>query len=98
MRHLLSALLALGLTSCAVRSTLYQQPDRRVLELQREKDRVKHLDDPVDRTKSDIRISEILLSLTGDAIRKGDLESAEQRLDDYVSAIQDAHQTMSKTG
>jgi hypothetical protein len=98
MKHSISALLALFLTSCALRSIPFQQPDKRITDLQREKDRFKHLTDPVDRAKSDIKMSEILLSLTGDAARNGDTESMDQRLTEYVSAIQDAHDTLVKTG
>jgi hypothetical protein len=36
--------------------------------------------------------------MTGDAVRTGDMEDMQQRLDDYVAAIQDAHKTMVKTG
>ncbi len=54
--------------------------------------------DPVDRTKSDIAISEILLSLASDAVRSGEPEVLEKRLTEYVDTIQDAHQAMMKTG
>jgi hypothetical protein len=99
MKHPISVLLVVALTSCAVRSApRFQQPDRRMLDLQREKEKLKRLTDPVDRAKSDIKISEILLSFTSDAVKNGDTESMEKHLEEYVSAIQDAHQNLTKTG
>ena len=38
------------------------------------------------------------MTLVSDAVKNGDLERMEQRLDEYVAAIQDAHQSMVKTG
>jgi hypothetical protein len=60
--------------------------------------RLKTQGDPVSRTKTNIKISEILITLITDAVRGGDLEVMEHRLDEYTAAIQDAHQTMVKTG
>src|SRR5689334_24252005 len=96
-----TALIALALTSCTVRSSpLFQQPkpDKRLMDLQREKDKLKRETDPVSRTKSSIKISDILISLSSDAARNGDIEIMDQRLDEYVSTIKEAHQTMMKTG
>ena len=63
-----------------------------------ERERLSKLTDPIDRTKADINISEILLSLAGDAARSGEPEALEKRLTEYVDTIHDAHQTMVKTG
>jgi hypothetical protein len=96
-----TALIALALASCTVRSSpLFQQPrvDKRLIDLQREKDKLKRLTDPVGRTKTSIKISDILISLSSEAARNGDIEIMDQRLDDYVATIQEAHQTMMKTG
>lgn len=99
MKHLIVTLLTLSLTSCALHLTpKFQGSDKRLLNLQKERDKLKRASDPVQRTKTQIKISEILLTLTSDAVRSSDLEIMEQRLDDYVTAIQDAHQTMMKTG
>jgi hypothetical protein len=98
MKYSISALLFMVATSCAFRTAALQQPDKRMLDLQREKDKLKRATDPVDHAKTDIRISEILLSLTSDAARNGDLETMQQRLGEYTSAIQDAHETLMKTG
>ncbi len=93
-------LLVFSISSCAVVRTtpLRAQFDKRLQQLEREKDKLRRQSDPVDRTKTQIKISDLLLSLVSDAIRVNDFEMMEARLDDYVSAIQDAHQTMVKTG
>jgi hypothetical protein len=89
----------LSMTSCAARpASLQGRYDKRLLELEKQRDKLKRQTDPVGRTKTNIKISEILLSLVSDAIRGGDSELMEHRLEEYVSAIQDAHQTMTKTG
>ena len=97
--HLLFILLVVVLSSCAVRTASLQgQVDKRLERLEKERARLKGEIDPVDRTKSDIAISEILLSLASDAVRSGEPEVLEKRLTEYVDTIQDAHQAMMKTG
>jgi hypothetical protein len=99
MKNSIVVLIALSLTSCAFHSfALQQAPDKRLLELQKEQDKLKRTTDPVDHAKSDIKISEILISLVSDAARTGDLEMMDKRLGEYTSAIQDAHDTLTKTG
>lgn len=98
MKSSIPALLVLLLTSCAFHSFALQQPDRRILDLQREQDKLKRTTDAVDRAKCDIKISEILLSFTSDAVRNGDMETMQQRLSEYTAAIQDAHENLTKTG
>ena len=99
MTHWIAALLALSLTSCVMRSGApFQERDKRLANLQREKDKLKRSSDPVSHTKTQIKISELLLTFVGDAVKKGDMEILDQRLSEYVSTIQDAHQTMAKTG
>jgi hypothetical protein len=99
MKQFMIAMAALSLASCAMHAIpTFQEPDKRLVDLQKEKDRLNRATDPVRRTKSQIKISEILLGLTSDAIRTGDLDGMQQRLDAYVAAIQDAHKTMMKTG
>src|SRR5690349_5618635 len=99
MRYLIAALLVLALTSCTVHSVpLFQQPDKRVLSLEKELAKLKTQTDPVERAKTKIRISEILLSLVSDSVRSGDTEVMDQRLDEYVATIQKAHETLMKTG
>jgi hypothetical protein len=99
IQQLLFILLVVALSSCAVRTASLQgQVDKRLERLDRERARLKAVIDPVERTKSDIAISEILLSLASDAVRSGEPEVLEKRLAEYVDTIQDAHQAMMKTG
>src|SRR5262245_49622089 len=97
--RLLLMLVVVFVTACSVPITaLRPQVDKRLERLQKERDRLSKLTDPIDRTKAAINISEILLSLAGDAARSGEPEALEKRLTEYVDTIQDAHQTMIKTG
>ena len=99
--RILLALAMLAATSCAVVHTTFSlqgQYDKRLERLQRERDKLSRATDPVDRAKTDISISELLLSLAGDAVKSGEPEVLEKRLKEYVETIQDAHQTMVKTG
>lgn len=99
IKRLLLMLVVAALTSCAIRPySLQGQFDKRLERLQKEKDKLARSTDPVDRTKTNINISEILLSLASDAIRAGEPELLDKRLTEYVDAIRDAHQTMMKTG
>src|SRR5262245_38718463 len=85
-------------SSCAARGLPLQGTDKRLVALQKEKDKLRRQTDPVDRTKTHIKISEILITLVTDAVRGGDLEVMEARLDEYVDTIQEAHETMVNTG
>src|SRR5262250_1564880 len=98
-QRLVLILIVVALSSCAISTnSLRGQNDKRPERLQKERDKLARVTDPVDRTKSDIVISEILLSLAGDAARSGEPEALEKRLNEYIDTIQDAHQTMIKTG
>ena len=88
----LTLLLVLSLGSRAVQS------NKQLERLQKEKANLARQTDPVGRTKTQIKISEVLLSLVSDAVQAGDMESMEKYIDEYVATIQDAHQTMMKTG
>jgi hypothetical protein len=88
----LTLLLVLSLGSRAVQS------NKQLERLQKEKANLARQTDPVGRTKTQIKISEVLLSLVSDAVQAGDMESMQKYIDEYVSTIQDAHQTMMKTG
>src|SRR5437867_12565738 len=81
IKQVLVMLVVLAVSSCAVRTTsLKPQFDKRLERLERERDKLKRLTDPVDRTKTDIAISEILLSLASDAVRTGEPRSEERRV------------------
>jgi len=92
-------LIAVALTSCAIHTASLQgQYDKRLERLQKERERLSRTTDPVARTKADINISEILLSLASDAVKTGEPELLGKRLNEYTDTIRDAHQTMMKTG
>jgi hypothetical protein len=73
-------------------------PDKQLLQLEKEKAKLNRQTDPVGRTKTQIKIAEILLTLIGSAVQAGDTDVMQKHLDDYMGAIQDAHETMMKTG
>jgi len=100
IQRLLTVLIVLIASSCTVRTAALHPPqfDKRLERLDRERERLKRTTDPVDRTKIDINISEILLSLVTDAVKTGEPEVLGKRLNEYMETIQDAHQSMMKTG
>jgi len=99
IKQALLMLMILAANSCTIRTnSLKAQFDKRLERLEREREKLKRLTDPIDRTKTDIAISEILLSLASDAVRTGEPEVLEKRLAEYRDTIQDAHQTMVHTG
>src|SRR5262245_43974410 len=100
IKRLLTMLIVLIASSCAFRTAALhpQQFDKRLERLDREREKLKRAGDPVDRAKIDINISEILLSLVSDAVKTGEPEVVGRRLNEYMETIQDAHQTMMKTG
>jgi hypothetical protein len=92
-------LIVFALTSCAIHTNfLQQQYDKRLERLQRERDKLTRPIDPVSRTKTDITIADILLTLAGDAVKANEPEVLGKRLNEYVDTIHDAQQTMMKTG
>src|SRR5262245_48097492 len=96
----MASVLLVGLCGCLLipSASLAQQPDKRFEELQKQQDRLKREKDPVGHTKTQIQISEILLSFIGDAVKNGDFDMMQKRLDEYSAAIDDALQTMVNTG
>jgi len=74
------------------------QSNKQLERLQKEKAGLTRQTDPVGRTKAQIRISEILINLIGDSVQAGDMEMMQKYLAEYRAAIEDAHQTMMKTG
>jgi len=88
----LALLLVFTLSSGAV------QPNKQLERLQKEKANLTRQTDPVGRTKTEIKISEALLTLISDAVQAGDMELMQKYIADYCAAIKDAHETMMKTG
>jgi hypothetical protein len=93
-------LLFLNLNACAVShfSFFPADYDKRLEQLRKEREKLERQTDPVGRTKTQIKISEILLTFISDAVQSGETEVMDKRLGEYVAAIQDAHDTMMKTG
>ena len=99
LKRLPLILIVVALSACSIRTGFLQgQFDKRLERLQKEKDKLSRTTDPVDRTKTDITISEILLSLATDAVKTGEPELLGKRLTEYMDTIRDAHQTMMNTG
>jgi hypothetical protein len=88
----LALLLTFSLSSPAAQAD--KQPDR----LQKERANLARQTDPVGRTKTEIKISEVLLTLIGNAVQAGDMDLMQKYIGEYLVAIEDAHQTMMKTG
>jgi len=66
--------------------------------LQKERTNLSKTNDPVDRSKTEIKISDLLITLLTDAARAGNEKQVEQYLNDYSNTIADAHLTLMKTG
>jgi hypothetical protein len=99
MKYLIAALFALTVASVATSfAQNAQKDDQRLQSLQKEKEKFKRLSDPVARTLSDIKISEILVSLISDAVKAGNKEMMEDRVAEYTLTIKDGHDVMMNTG
>jgi hypothetical protein len=81
------------LTGCGVRLTR-QTAAKRAERMATERGRLSELTNPVERTKSYIVISDILLSFASDAVNDGTIEELGVLMDQYVSAIRAARDTM----
>ena len=66
--------------------------------LEKERSNLKRTTDPVNRTKIEIKISDLLITLMTDAAHAGDDKLVQQHLNDYSNTISDAHLTMMKSG
>jgi hypothetical protein len=85
--------------SCAARESFLLVPqDKRLERLQSERNKLIRENDPVGRTKTQIKIADILLTFVSDAVQSANEEALEARLEEYSAAIRDAHQTMVRTG
>jgi hypothetical protein len=79
-------------------SSLAVQSNKQFERLDKERTNLTRQTDPVGRTKTQIKISELLLTLISDSVQAGDMEMMHKYIAEYLAAIQDAHQTMMKTG
>jgi hypothetical protein len=66
--------------------------------LQKERTNLNRTSDPINRVKTEIKISDHLITLMTDAARSGNDKLVEQHLNDYSNTISDAHLTLMKTG
>ena len=89
---ILTILLSLALCSYSIAQSKAEE------QLRKERAELARTKDPVSRTKIEIKISDLLITLMADAARAGDDKRAEQYLSDYSNTISDAHLTMMKTG
>lgn len=92
-------LAVLSISSCAGRPNVFgESRDARLVRLDEERARLASATDPVDRTRIQIRISDLMISFMGDAAADGDIERVEARMAEYRTAILDAHNTMVSSG
>ena len=86
--RLLLMLIVGAVASCTIPTAhlphLQAQYDKRLERLQKEKDKLSRSTDPVDRSKSDVVIAEILLSLAGDAVKTNEPEVLGKRLNEAL--------------
>ncbi len=89
----LTLLLLSFMTGCALRigkMSLSQKQNRLAIE----QARTRHLATPVAKTKTYISISQLLLSLASDAVRRGDMEDLTRLMDQYIESVQLARDTI----
>jgi hypothetical protein len=92
-------LVLLSLISCSGRGNLFSESrDERLRRLDDERSRLARAGGPVDRTRVQIRISNLLVSLMSDAVTDGDIERMEERMNEYRLAVTDARDTMMGSG
>jgi hypothetical protein len=71
---------------------------RRGEQLAIERGRVTEITNPIDKTRSYITISQLLLSFASDALQERDVNDVNALMDQYVLAIQAARDTMMDSG
>lgn len=100
MKQFASSLLILLLTGAPAYAGVSSPSsyDDRARELQKERERLARENDPVDRAKIGIKISDLLLENVADSVREGNLEGMQMELAAYTSAIESAHQTLVDSG
>ena len=68
------------------------------MRLEDERARLSRASNPVDRTRIQIRISDLMISFMGDAAGDNDIERVDARMEEYRNSILDAHNTMLTSG
>jgi hypothetical protein len=85
--------------ACSGRPNVFTESrDVRLQRYDQERARLQRATNPVDRTRIQIRISDLLISFMGDAVGDGDREVLEARLDEYRETIINAYDTMMNSG
>jgi hypothetical protein len=97
MRHKVARFLFLALLVWAPAAPAGIREDR-AEDLAKERAKLLKEQDPIDRTKIGIKISEILLASVGDAIQAEDFSAMNTHLTEYEAVIEDAHETMVNSG
>jgi len=97
--YLLLVGFVITLAACSSRPNVFgESREARLLRLEEERRELSRTEDPVERTRIQIRISDLMISFMGDAVAAGDTEQVEARLAEYRSAIIDARDTMMASG
>ena len=97
MKHAVQTLLLLVLVGRAAAAFAYAGGER-AEQLAKERGKLQEEKDPVDRTKINIKISELLLASVTDSIQAEDYASMNEELSEYAAAIEDAHTTLVNSG
>jgi hypothetical protein len=84
---------------CSRRPNVFEESrDVRLIRLGEERARLAGAGDPVERTRIQIRISDLMISFMGDAVTDGDTERLETHMAEYREAVLDARDTMMSSG
>jgi hypothetical protein len=95
----MSSLALLVGVACSSRPNVFNEPrDARLIRLDREQTDLAGETNPVERTRIQIRISDLMISFMGDAVTDGDVDLVASRAREYRSAIIDARNTMMASG
>ncbi len=99
VRLMVLCLALLAAASCSGRVNIFSESrDERLRRLDQERARLARSTGPIDRTRTQIEISNLLVSMMDDAIDDGDIERLDQRLTEYRSTVIDARNTIMDSG
>ena len=99
LRPVVAGLLILGLIGCSNRPNVFTEPlDERMRRINEERVRLETTTNPVNRTRIQIRICDLLISFVGDAVDVGDVELIEERIGEYRTVVFAARDTMVNSG
>ena len=77
---------------------LAQESDKDLQRLANERNKFSRQTNLVDRAKTGIKISELLITFVRDAAQQGEFELMQSRLTEYTEVIQSAHESLVQTG